>query len=159
LYHTKSLLFYRDHSYLIEAHVRALIFLFCLAGTIASAMAQSDDIPETDALMKICETAVDQTLCEQSRTQFLDEWPKAWAGDYQSMRNIGFCFKDGCDGSVRINLIAACAWRSALVDSGLPEVEVSDSTNEEIACRSLSRRQRSAAANQAARILKKATHE
>lgn len=55
-------------------------------------------------------------MCEVTKVQFVNnDWPKAWAGDYQGQRNAAFCRATGCRGAVQIDHAEACAWRAVIL--------------------------------------------
>ena len=60
-----------------------------------------------------CSTA----LCATQQVSFeRQDWPNAWRGEYEAMRNVAFCLGSGCDGAVQIDQVSSCAWRAALVE-------------------------------------------
>ncbi|NCP11369.1 MAG: hypothetical protein GW859_05335 [Sphingomonadales bacterium] len=61
----------------------------------------------------VCSTA----LCATQQVSFeRQDWPNAWKGDYEAMRNVAFCLGSSCDGAVQIDQVSSCAWRAALVE-------------------------------------------
>lgn len=64
--------------------------------------------------------------CEANRMQFRNEYPKAYARDYQSQRNVSYCLASGCDGAVTQNRPLGCAWRIVIIGSGSPKVDSTD---------------------------------
>ena len=84
------------------------------------------------------------------------EWPLAWRGDYQAARNVAYCLSTGCSGSVQQNRIQGCAWRLAISQSGLPDVNDMDVMSLKTECRQIDDSERLAAQAAAARILETA---
>ena len=63
------------------------------------------------------------------------ETARAMAGDYQSQRNIAWCFVDGCYGVEPIDDLRACAWRLVIANAKHPKADASDRDNVETDCR------------------------
>jgi hypothetical protein len=70
--------------------------------------------------LRSCTTAKDIPYCKVQRGQFRHDWNKANRGDYASQRNVAFCLRFGCDGAVKVNMVAACAWRIVIIGSDAP---------------------------------------
>lgn len=69
------------------------------------------------------------------RAWWADEMERALAGDYQSQRNIAWCYVDGCDGVEPIDDVKACAWRWVLFSAKHPKADESDAANVEADCK------------------------
>ena len=83
----------------------------------------------------ICDTGdPGDGACAHHQIQFIQEWPRAWRGDYQSRRNVAYCLAGGCSGAVMTDQMSACAWRIAIVDSGDPQVDQTDISNLRMDC-------------------------
>jgi hypothetical protein len=93
-----------------------------------------------------------RTHCESQQRRLDEDYSAALRGDYQAMRNVGFCLLDGCGGAVLPNPIAGCAWRMVIVASGDPRVNDVDVNNVRFACARLDVVGREAAAAQARRL-------
>jgi hypothetical protein len=70
--------------------------------------------------LRSCSAARDVPYCKVQRGQFRHDWNKAHRGDYTSQRNVAFCLRFGCDGAVKVNMVAACAWRIVIIGSDAP---------------------------------------
>ncbi|GJD93405.1 hypothetical protein [Methylobacterium iners] len=81
-----------------------------------------------------CATVANDAACQVSRQQFREQFPKAYRGDYQSQRNVAFCLRNGCDGSVSNNPTLACAWRMVILLSGSSRVDGTDQGAFKIDC-------------------------
>ena len=62
------------------------------------------------------------------------EEARAMGGDYQSQRNIAWCFIDGCYGVEPIDDVRACAWRLVIASAKHPKSDASDVDNVRIDC-------------------------
>ncbi|MCE1235713.1 MAG: hypothetical protein LWW93_05080 [Hyphomicrobiales bacterium] len=62
------------------------------------------------------------------------EEARALAGDYQSQRNIAWCWVDGCYGVEPIDDVQACAWRIVIAAARHPKSDASDQDNVRIDC-------------------------
>ena len=62
------------------------------------------------------------------------EEARAMSGDYQSQRNIAWCFVDGCYGVEPIDDVRACAWRLVIASAKAPQSDASDPDNVRIDC-------------------------
>lgn len=58
----------------------------------------------------------------------------AMKGDYQSQRNIAWCFVDGCYGVEPIDDVRACAWRLVIAAAKSSKSDASDGENVRIDC-------------------------
>jgi hypothetical protein len=70
--------------------------------------------------LRSCSAARDIPYCKVQRGQFSHDWTRANRGDYTSQRNVAFCLRFGCDGAVKVNKVAACAWRIVILGSDAP---------------------------------------
>ncbi|MER2604763.1 MAG: hypothetical protein ABTQ29_02945 [Siculibacillus sp.] len=57
------------------------------------------------------------------------EEARAMTGDYQSQRNMAWCYVDGCYGVEEIDDVKACAWRKVILASSHPKVDGTDRDN------------------------------
>lgn len=100
-----------------------------------------------------------QRAAEPTREQvaaYRAEEAKAMTGDYQSQRNMAWCYVDGCTGVEPIDDAKACAWRLVIAASGHPKVDASDRDNVRIDCdQALAPEDRTAAARLAGRLFEK----
>ncbi len=62
------------------------------------------------------------------------EEAKAMTGDYQSQRNIAWCYVDGCYGVEPIDDVKACAWRLVIAAAKAPQSDATDPDNVRIDC-------------------------
>jgi len=92
-------------------------------------------------------------LCAAAQIGFIRDWPEAWRADYQARRNVAFCFESTCDHAVPQNLVAACAWRIAIAESGDPRIDDLDLQALRQACSRLDPPGATAADAMASRIL------
>jgi hypothetical protein len=91
--------------------------------------------------------------CAFDQVAFVNrEWPGAWAGDYQRQRNVAFCRKTGCNGSVEINRLEACAWRAIILEANAAKSDETDTDNLKIDCGQLDQAEAIAATKKAALI-------
>lgn len=121
--------------------------LFLIA---ADARANAKDV---QALLKPCSS--DET-CQFYQTKFKDEYAGAFKRRYSSQRNVAYMLEDRdshSDHGVVRNWIAACAWRAVILNSRSKEVDDSDRSNLEFACRRLPASGKAAAAILAAQLM------
>jgi hypothetical protein len=98
---------------------------------------------------------IDNPTKEQVATYRAEE-AAALAGDYQSQRNMAWCFVDGCTGVEPIDDLKACVWRLVIASSGHPKVDQSDRDNVRIDCdQALAPEDRAAAQTQAGALFQK----
>jgi len=64
-----------------------------------------------------------------------EEVDRAMAGDYQSQRNVAWCYVDGCYGVEPIDDGKACIWRMIIAAAKHPKSDASDQENVETDCR------------------------
>lgn len=64
-----------------------------------------------------------------------EEVARAMAGDYQSQRNVAWCYIDGCYGVEPIDDGKACIWRLITAAAKDPRSDASDQENVETDCR------------------------
>lgn len=69
------------------------------------------------------------------REWWADEMRRAMTGDYQSQRNVAWCYVDGCDGVEPIDDVRACAWRLVIAAAKHPKSDASDAANVELDCK------------------------
>lgn len=62
------------------------------------------------------------------------EEARALSGDYQSQRNVAWCFVDGCTGVEPIDDVRACAWRKVILAAKHPKADASDRDNVTLDC-------------------------
>ena len=130
--------------------MRRLLFLAVLM-VPGQAGAQSPD-----EHLRMCTASGTQgQFCEASRAQFAQEMPQALRGDYQSQRNVAFCFSTGCDGAVRVNAALGCAWRVVIQASGSSKVDATDAMAFRNACGALDDLELATASEQAQALFKK----
>lgn len=89
--------------------------------------------PVTD-YVRSCAVSADKTLCESSRRQFLQWYPRAFKRDYQGQRNVAFCLSTGCDDAVSQDHITACAWRMVLKAAQDQRYDAGDRMNFDVDC-------------------------
>lgn len=65
-------------------------------------------------------------------------------GDYQAQRNLAYTLST----STPYNPILGCAWHMVIVESGSPQVDQSDTQNQEFFCGKLNKEERKAAVKQ-----------
>lgn len=84
------------------------------------------------------------------------EEERALSGDYQSQRNIAWCYVDGCTGVEPIDDVKACAWRLVIAAAMHPRSDASDGDNVRIDCdQALSPEDRAGAVETAGRLYAK----
>ncbi len=120
--------------------------LALLATTLPSQAAGADDH------LALCAHPPEAAQCEADRAEFRQAFAAAHRGDYQAQRNVAFCLETGCHGAVRPNPTLACAWRTVILLSGSPRVDVTDRSNHRLACGRLDRITTATAEAQAKRI-------
>ncbi|EGF93091.1 hypothetical protein ABI_15310 [Asticcacaulis biprosthecium C19] len=74
--------------------------------------------------------------CDPVRLEMLQQWPKAWAGDYQSQRNVAYMQSERMAG-VPYNPVQGCAWRMVILASGHTQSDSTDIANYNFECRAL----------------------
>ncbi len=82
-----------------------------------------------------------------------EEVARAMTGDYQSQRNVAWCYIDGCYGVEPIDDAKACVWRLVIQAAKHPKSDASDTQNVEVDCRQALAPEDLAAAGVAARDL------
>jgi hypothetical protein len=70
--------------------------------------------------LRSCAAAKDVAYCRVQRGQFVYDWTRAHRGEYAAQRDVAFCLRFGCDGAVKVNKVAACAWRIVILGSDAP---------------------------------------
>lgn len=78
-----------------------------------------------------------QRVLDPTREQiaaYRAEEGRAMGGDYQSQRNIAWCYIDGCYGVEPIDDVKACAWRLVIAAAKHPRSDASDVDNVRIDC-------------------------
>lgn len=78
---------------------------------------------------------------------------RAMAGDYQSQRNLAWCYVDGCYGVEPIDDAKACTWRMIIASAKHPKSDASDRDNVETDCRQALAPEDLAVATAQARVL------
>ncbi len=128
------------------------VVLFFGAVCVSAANADSRDV---DALLKPCNG---DEFCLAGQKKFKDEYVGAFKRRYTSQRNVAYMLEDRSShpehGVVR-NWISACAWRAVIVNSRSKEVDDSDRSNLEFACRRLNPPGKAAAAIMAGELMGK----
>lgn len=81
---------------------------------LANAPTFAFEFPKIEEYTTICMVTSNDDLCEATKQQLKQDWPKAIAGSYEAQRNIAFCLSSGCDGAMTINPIDGCAWRMVI---------------------------------------------
>jgi len=116
----------------------ALICLICLAG--ASHARSLDNDAEVESLLADCAplTGYNQSWCRAEQARFIQLFQRALGRDYHSQRSVASCLAGGCDGAVKVNPVAACAWRLLILESGYTFVNSIDTDNQKADCESLS---------------------
>lgn len=108
---------------------------------------------DVQALLKPCSA---EETCQFYQTKFKDEYAGAFKRRYSSQRNVAYMLEDRdshSDHGVVRNWIAACAWRAVIVNSRSKEVDDSDRSNLEFACRRLPATGKAAAAILAGQLM------
>lgn len=107
-------------------------------------------------MLKDC--PADDETCLFYQKKFRDEYVAAHKRSYTSQRNVAYMLEDRDShsehGVVR-NWIAACAWRAVILNSRNKEVDGSDRSNLEFACRRLNPPGKAAAAMMAGSLMDK----
>lgn len=100
-----------------------------------------------------------QRVLDPTRDQvaaYRAEEARAMQGDYQSQRNIAWCFVDGCYGVEPIDDVRACAWRLVIAAAKNPKSDASDPENVRIDCdQALTAEDRASAAKKAEALFRK----
>ncbi len=122
---------------------------------VISASAAIADPRDVNALLKPCNG---DEFCLGGQKKFKDEYTAAFKRRYTSQRNVAYMLEDRSShpehGVVR-NWIFACAWRAVIVNSRSKEVDDSDRSNLEFACRRLNPPGKAAAAIMAGELMGK----
>lgn len=104
-----------------------LAAVFLLAGPTQS---RADDISDDwDQLASACIGVANTAWCETNRDKVMaPQFRKAFAGDYQSQRNVSYCLAEqsACDGAMTYNRPLGCAWRIVILLSGSARVDATD---------------------------------
>ena len=106
-----------------------------LAGVFAAAVAQSADRKvEAEQFVNALCVKTDQyhLSCEAEQSSFIKDYQRAFRGEYTPQRNTAFCLYNSCGGAIRKNPVQACAWRMVVLQSGHPEVDLTDTQNAEL---------------------------
>lgn len=74
-------------------------------------------------------------VTDEQRGWWADEMRRALSGDYQSQRNVAWCYFDGCYGVKPIDDVEACAWRLVILAARNPKSDASDAENVALDCR------------------------
>jgi hypothetical protein len=77
-------------------------------------------------------------LCDSSRQQIKNWFPRAFQKDDQDQQNVFFCLTDGCDGAVQVNKPLGYPWRFVILASGSPKVDSTDPGFSDSQCRKFS---------------------
>lgn len=128
----------------------AVVWCAALSLLTVGASASSRDV---QALLKPCSS--DET-CQFYQDKFKSEYAGAFKRRYSSQRNVAYMLEDRdshSDHGVVRNWIAACAWRAVIVNSRSREVDDSDRSNLEFACRRLPAPGKAAAAVMASQLM------
>ncbi|MGE0213424.1 MAG: hypothetical protein AB7S41_17170 [Parvibaculaceae bacterium] len=98
-----------------------------------------DSDVEAESFLADCAllTGYNQSWCKAEQARFIQLFQRALGRDYHSQRSVASCFAGGCDGAVKVNYVAACAWRVLILESGYTFVNSIDSDNYKIDCASL----------------------
>jgi hypothetical protein len=89
-----------------------------------------------DAVDASCKAASDREWCNQRRSWYDTELPKARQGDYIAQREVSFCLVSGCSGAVVVDPVAACAWLNVIAIG--KKGDATDEHNLKATCSSLS---------------------
>lgn len=129
---------------------------------IAAALCDQPLAPgRRSAFLPIASLAEDlpQRVLNPTREQvaaYRAEEARAMTGDYQSQRNIAWCFIDGCTGVEPIDDVKACAWRLVIAAAKHPRSDASDVDNVRIDCdQALTPEDRAVAVETAGRLFQK----
>lgn len=124
-----------------------------VAISMATATQVAADPRDVEALLKPCSG---DGHCLSAQKKFKDEYAGAFKRRYSSQRNVAYMLEDRSShpeqGVVR-NWILACAWRAVIVNSRSKEVDDSDKSNLEFACRRLNPPGKAAAAIMAGQLM------
>lgn len=95
----------------------------------------------------------DPKECARDRANFIRDYLRAMAGNYQGQRNVAFMLSTG-DAPVVKNRIQGCAWRFVIVQSGHADADASDAMNLKTDCGRLNNAERATAAARTAEIMR-----
>jgi hypothetical protein len=87
--------------------------------------------------------------CEFAAEKFVQDFQRALQRSYWAQRDVALCLRTGCDGAVRIEPVAACAWRQVLARGGFERYSPGDHAELETDCGSLDPDERAAAEDKA----------
>lgn len=79
---------------------------------------------------------------------------KAMHRDYQAQRNLAYSYQTASLGLPK-DLMKACMWRTVIILSGDKQVDSSDASNHDFACRKLTSTERVAAVRQGEKLTEK----
>lgn len=132
----------------MKAGIVGLAAALSLLGIEASASPK-----DVQALLKPCSA---EETCQFYQGKFKDEYAGAFKRRYTSQRNVAYMLEDRdshSDHGVTRNWISACAWRAVIVNSRSREIDDSDRSNLEFACRRLPATGKAAAAILASQLM------
>lgn len=124
--------------------------------TTAPAFTKAERQLDLPALLKDCPAG--NEACLSMQKAFRDEYAAAFKRKYTSQRNIAYMLEDrDSHGQIGVvhNWIAACAWRAVILNSRHADVDASDRSNLDFACRRLNPPGKAAAAIMAGELMGK----
>lgn len=110
---------------------------------------------EAESHLRPClvQAADERAWCERQRVEFVNDFLRARAGDYQGQRNVAWML-GGREAAVRGDGIQSCAWRLVIMSAGHTRVSDGDNSNLRTDCGRLDQ-----TALQAARIRAQQLHQ
>jgi hypothetical protein len=109
--------------------------LIALAASAAHAQPPASQLAQRSAESFLVPCPPGNRECEQTRAAFVAAWPRAVRGEYQAARNAAFFLTNTrATPPMRMDPVAACALRKAIIAAGHPETDMSDVTNLRFTC-------------------------
>lgn len=109
-----------------------------LMGLAVAAAAPNRAANEAEAYIGLCLGDDPKSGCAFNRQMFLEQYPKALRGDYQSQRNVAYLLSGAvtppADNPVQTNTLQACAWRLVILKSGHAQAGSGDVGNRNVDC-------------------------
>mgnify|MGYP006976758449 CR=1 FL=1 len=139
---------------LVQLLIAGLALDLVVADTAAAQDANARAVREAEGYLAPCLDTQTREWCERYRREFLADYVKAKAGDYQGQRNVAWFLHRGDSPPIKRNPIQACAWRLVIVSAGHAQVGPGDTGNVRIECGRLSEAERAAAQARATQLLR-----
>ena len=108
---------------------------FALATVLAVGMSGISMAGEFRANCGASEAPAD---CKRWADILIPQYQKAVKGDYAARRNVAFCYMDGCEVKIRIDVVDGCAFRLLILGTNLRERTSGDFSNARTDCGKLS---------------------